>query len=64
MLKDDIVNLYILLRKYKSHEKAKELVTKHYFYKVKDLLTEDQFNARVSKLVECYLERAGLGGKL
>lgn len=50
----DIRDLYHVVRKYKSHDIAKKIVVKHYFFKVRDHLTLEEFKAKVNQVVDKY----------
>ena len=56
MLKRDIIRLYSLLLKYNHKDDAIKLVTNHYYYRVKDVMTKSVFQSKVTELIEISLK--------
>lgn len=51
MLKQDVIRLYILLRKYRDHNKAIQVTADHYYYRVRDIMIRQDFFNKVTEVI-------------
>ena len=52
----EIVTFYDTVRKYKSHDKSIELLLNHFYFKVSNRLTEEEFKCRVDDIINHHLK--------
>lgn len=48
----EVLNFYITISKYKNHNETIKMLVEHFYFKVGDKYTRNEFETKVNKLLE------------